>query len=186
MRHTFRLILLVIYYSIINKIPEQLGGRKFRALMASRLFDFAGENINIQPNVHFGNGTKLRIGHHSGIGANSRLTLADTITIGNNVMIGPEVIIMTSGHHYLNSDKLMRLQGQYSRPVQVGDDVWIGGRAIIMPGIVIGNGAVIGAGAIVTKNVDSYTVVAGNPAKVIKKRVTHSAQQAEIKALLRE
>ena len=66
---------------------------------------------------------------------------------------------------------MIRNQGRTEiKPVIIGDDVWIGARAIIMPGIVIGRGAVIGAGSVVTKNVDEYAVVAGNPARVIKYR----------------
>ena len=86
-------------------------------------------------------------------------------------MMGPEVVIYTSQHEFGRTDIPMQQQGKTpTMPVTIGNDVWIGRRAIIMPGVTIGNGAIIGAGAIVTKDVPDYSVVGGVPAKVIKMR----------------
>lgn len=88
------------------------------------------------------------------------------ITIGNNVMLGPGVHIYTPCHPLQKDD---RNSGQeYSQAVRIGNDVWIGGRAIICPGVSIGNACVIGAGAVVTRDVPDNTVVAGNPARPIR------------------
>ena len=93
------------------------------------------------------------------------------VMIGKDVMMASEVIILTANHTFDRLDIPMRLQGARDvKPVRIGDDVWIGMRSIILPGVQIGRGAVIGAGAVVTKDVPEYAVVGGNPAKVIKFR----------------
>ncbi len=86
-------------------------------------------------------------------------------------MMGPDVLIYTTNHEFRNKDIPMQQQGyQPERPVSIGNDVWIGARVIILPGVTIGDGCVIGAGAVVTKDVPAYSVCAGNPAKVVKER----------------
>lgn len=85
-------------------------------------------------------------------------------------MMGPEVTILTHTHNIERTDIPMRQQGMRVAEVVVGNDVWIGMRVVIMPGVKVGNGAVIGAGAIVTKDVPDYAIVGGVPAQVIKFR----------------
>lgn len=82
-------------------------------------------------------------------------------------MMGPEVVIYTRNHSH-RKDELMIGQGyEETKPVVIGDDVWIGRRAIIMPGVKIATGTVVGAGAVVTKDTEAYSIVGGVPAKVI-------------------
>lgn len=88
------------------------------------------------------------------------------IEIRDNVVISPQVIFFSAGHDY----KQVSLP-DIAASIVVEENAWIGGNAIILPGVTIGKGAVVGAGSIVTKNVPSWTVVAGNPAKIIKKRI---------------
>ena len=100
--------------------------------------------------------------------ANSYCTMIDVapITIGDNVMLGPNVQIITAGHP-VHPDS--RNSGyEYGVPVIVGDNVWIGAGAIILPGVTIGNNTVIGAGAVVTKDIPGGVVAAGNPCRVIR------------------
>jgi len=86
-------------------------------------------------------------------------------------MMGSDCIIYTANHEFKKNSLPMIKQGfQKNKPVIIDDDVWIGGRVIILPGIHIYEGSIIGAGSIVTKNVAPYTIVAGNPAKVINIR----------------
>lgn len=92
------------------------------------------------------------------------------IIIGDNCLISYNVHIRTSSHNYKQKETLIRNQGNFEKDIIIGNDVWIGYGAQILPGIKIGNGAVIAAGAIVTKNVEKYTIVAGVPAKIIGRR----------------
>lgn len=87
------------------------------------------------------------------------------IIIGNNVAIGPNLSIFCAAHDYRRLDL-----PDIAKSVRIGDNVWIGGHCIILPGIEIGEGAVVGAGSVVTKNVQPYEIVAGNPARRIKMR----------------
>src|SRR5699024_4409224 len=97
--------------------------------------------------------------------------LQGEITIGNGVMIGPYCLIYTCNHNTKDLSVPMFKQGMdVMKPVVIEDDVWIGGRVIILPGVHIGTGAIIGAGAVVTKDVPEYAIVAGNPAKIIRYR----------------
>ena len=86
------------------------------------------------------------------------------IVIGDNVLIGQQVVIATLNHEFLPQKRANMLPS----PVKIGDDVWIGAHATILPGVSIGNGAIVAAGAVVTKDVPENTVVGGVPAKVIK------------------
>lgn len=86
-------------------------------------------------------------------------------------MIGPELMCYTTNHQIKRTDIPMIDQGfSEMRPIEIGNDVWIGSRVIILGGVKIGNGAVIGAGAVVTHDIPSNAVVGGNPAKIIKMR----------------
>lgn len=89
------------------------------------------------------------------------------VTIGNNVLIAPRVSILASTHNYLDKTRLILEQGITGANVFIDDDVWIGTGAVILPGVHIGHGAVIGANAVVTKDVPSFGVAVGIPAKVI-------------------
>ena len=91
------------------------------------------------------------------------------ITIGKNCLVSQHVT-MVSSNHSINTGSLIKSQKWLSQDIEIGDDVWIGANTVILPGIKIGHGAVIGAGSIVTHDVPEYTIVAGNPAKIIKKR----------------
>ena len=110
---------------------------------------------------------------HLGAGAyfNFNVTILDCapVRIGQDVKFGPGVQIYTAGH---SLNPTARAQGEeFALPVTIGNNVWIGGSAIVLPGITIGDNAVVGAGAVVTKNVPEDVIVAGNPARVIKPKL---------------
>ena len=112
----------------------------------------------------------LEIGDNSGIGI--RCEIYGPVKIGRDVMMGPDVVCYTSGHRFDRTDITMIEQGSSEpEPISIGNDVWIGRRVMIMPGVNIGDGCVIGAGAVVTKDIPPYSVVGGVPAKIIKSRL---------------
>lgn len=153
--------------SVINLKIFKINGGAVRGFFLHGFFEKAGKNLTIGKRVRCS--TRVIIGNHSGIGENSRLQ--GKVSIGNDVMMGPDCYIYTNNHNFSNLEVPMSEQG-YSgeKEVVIGNDVWIGGRVIILPGVHIGNGAVIGAGSVVTKDVDDYAVVGGNPAKLLKYR----------------
>ena len=141
--------------------------RSIRTHLARGFVVHAGDRINLQRGAVFG--AKLSIGDRSGIG--SKCVLQGPVQIGCDVMMGPEVLVYTRNHNFDRTDITMREQGyQEEKPVIIEDDVWIGARVVILPGIRVGKGAIIGAAAVVTKDVPPYAVVGGNPAKIIKFR----------------
>lgn len=113
---------------------------------------------------------RVKMGNRSGIGRNCELY--GDVTIGDDVLMAPEVVIYTQNHQYIKKNNTIHNQGvSKEKPVFIGNDVWIGRRAIIMPGVHIGNGVVVAAGAVVTKDVPDYAVVGGIPAHIIKYRI---------------
>jgi len=112
---------------------------------------------------------RLRIGAYSFIGRGVEIDVSEQVTIGDHVLIAPGVFI-TDHSHNIKAGLLIDAQGCSSAPVCIGDDVWIGARAVILPGVNIGRGAVIGAGAVVTRNVAANSVVAGVPARLLRDR----------------
>eukprot|EP00878_Enallax_costatus_P018667 GHUV01019662.1.p1 GENE.GHUV01019662.1~~GHUV01019662.1.p1 ORF type:complete len:167 (-),score=12.99 GHUV01019662.1:417-917(-) len=112
-------------------------------------------------NIHMGSGAYMNFG----------CTVLDAckVTIGNRTLFGPNVQIY-SATHPLEAHIRQGTKGpELGKPISIGDDCWIGGAVVVCPGVTIGNGCVVGAGAVVTKDVEPYTVVAGNPAKVIRR-----------------
>ena len=125
-----------------------------------------GKGVNVQMGCRFLNGRKVSIGARSVINFGSLLDGRKfTIEIGENVSIGPEASILTLGHDPQCPDFSDR-----GGEVKIGDRVWIGYRAIILPGVSVGEGAVVAAGAVVTRDVEPFTIVAGSPAKKIGER----------------
>lgn len=126
-----------------------------------------GEGSRISELVKVLKEENISIGDGTAINNRTILSGRGGITIGDNVLVGYETIIMTSTWNFQDPDVPIKLQGITTKPVVIGNDVWLGARVIIVPGVTIGDGAVVGAGAVVTKDVPPYTVVAGVPARKI-------------------
>ncbi|HPQ27813.1 MAG TPA: acyltransferase [Desulfobacteraceae bacterium] len=126
-----------------------------------------GRNVNIEPRVNFIRMSQTSIGDNSGIGYGSFVGLT---TIGKDVMMADEVMIISGNHHFDRTDIPMRLQGGEDQRVVIEDDVWIGARVIILPGRRIGKGSILGAGSVITCDVEPYSVMGGNPARLIRRR----------------
>lgn len=143
--------------------------RLFRSTIGGGVLDFHGKSINIEKNANFGFGKGIRLGDYSGLGVNCYVR--GPLEIGAYVNMGPDVRIITVNHNTERTDIPMKGQGSLpAKKVTICDDVWIGARVIILPGVTIGKGSIIGAGAVVTKDVPEYAVVGGVPAKILKYR----------------
>lgn len=137
-----------------------------REQILKKLLAEIGENCYIEPPLHANWGKYTHFG--SNVYANFNLTLVDDtdIFVGDNVMIGPNVIIATAGHPV---NPALRLQAaQFNISVHIGNNVWIGAGAIVLPGVHIGDNSVIGAGSIVTKDIPANVVAVGNPCRVLR------------------
>ena len=162
----------VLYNVIGNRLPYSdsrfnFGAKKFRYFCARWIIDDIGENVNIEKGAKFSE--NIKIGSNSGLGINSSIPCG--VYIGENVMMGPECMIFTSNHRFDRMDIPMCKQGFSNQaPVVIRDDVWIGARVTILPGVNIGKGAIIAAGAVVTKDIPENSICGGVPAKVIKYR----------------
>lgn len=137
-----------------------------REQILKKLLAEIGENCYIEPPLHANWGKYTHFG--SNVYANFNLTLVDDtdIFVGDNVMIGPNVVIATAGHPV---NPALRLQAaQFNISVHIGNNVWIGAGAIVLPGVHIGDNSVIGAGSIVTKDIPANVVAVGNPCRVLR------------------
>lgn len=109
----------------------------------------------------------LYIGHHTRIGLHN--TIIGPVNIGNHVNLAQGVVVSGLNHNFQDTNKRIDEQGVSTLPITIHDDVWIGANAVITAGVTIGRHSVVAAGSVVTKDVPEYTVVAGSPARVIKK-----------------
>jgi len=163
-------------YLPISYKPYSFGAKLARYMCGKFLFKKCGVGVNIEHGADFGSGNELEIGDYSGIGIHARI---GHVKIGRFVMMAPEVNIITSSHKHDNCIIPMCNQGlEKTKPVTIGDDVWIGTRSVILPGVNIGKGSIVGANSVVTKDVEDYAIVAGNPAKVIRNRLRDSLRSS--------
>ena len=168
---TFKKKIWFILYSIFGKkLPVSRKTRfakKIRGYFAKHILEKMGTNVNVEKNAYFS--PSVSIGDNSGIGVNCELY--GKVVIGNNVLMGPEVVFYTSNHEFKDPTKPIIEQGSTEeRTIIVEDDCWIGRRCIILPGVKISKGTVVGAGSIVTKSFPEYSIIGGNPAKIIGER----------------
>ena len=150
-------MLLHMYNATAGDEPER------RARLLRDLFGTVGENATVLPPFHCDYGYNIRLG--SGVFLNVGCVFLDVtpIEIGDLCQIGPGVHVYAADHP--RDPDLRRASLEKGRPVRIGSNVWIGGGAIILPGIVIGDDAIIGAGSVVTRDVPAGATVAGNPAR---------------------
>ena len=162
----------LLYYGCAKHLPPSFSGihigqKVLRGFCGKLMLGFCGKHVNIEQGATFS--SKVSLGDYSGIGVNARIN--GRCTIGHHVMMGQDVVILTRNHAFERTDIPMMEQGfEEERPVVIGNDVWIGDRVIILPGVTVGDGSILAAGAVVTRDVPAYAIVGGVPARVIKMR----------------
>lgn len=146
-------------------------GASIRKLTRLDVFPFNSFSIGVDSTIEdfctINNGVgDIQIGSNTRIGIGS--TLIGPIQIGDQVRLAQNVVISALNHNYQDVTVPISEQGVNTNQVYIGDETWIGANSVILPGLFVGKHCVIGAGSVVTKDVPSYSVVAGNPAKILK------------------
>jgi maltose O-acetyltransferase len=183
MKKFHRVLCLLVYYILGRHFPTQPVpgwrlGYFFRGLLVKGIFRKCGDGVIVKRNCYFGRGSTLEVGSRSQLGEQARI--GPEVSIGSDVIMGPEVVIMTTSHEFEDPDRPIRLQPEPPiKKVIIEDDVWIGTRVTILPGVHIGRGAVIGACSVVTKDIPQFGVAVGNPAKVLRNRGSRMATLPE-------
>ena len=129
------------------------------------LFAAVGEGVFIEAPFHAAYGRNIALGNQGYINAGCVFLDSAPIRIGRRTMLGPAVHVYCADHAHGLDERRRGLER--ALPVTIGEDVWIGGSAILLPGVTVGNGAIVGAGAVVNRDVAAGTRVAGNPARPI-------------------
>lgn len=152
--------------SMMQVYNQSIYDKTQRTLLLQHMLGKKGKNIDIQTPFFCDYGCHIEVGDNFFANFNCVFLDCNYIRIGNNVFLGPNVQIYTA-HHPVNAEE--RIKGpELASPVTIDDNVWIGGSTIICPGVTIGKNTTIGAGSVVTKNIQSNVVAAGNPCKVIR------------------
>ena len=148
-----------------NRLRPTQTDEKKRIL--SELLGKTGENFQIEPPFYCDYGYNIEIGENFYANVDCVILDGAKVTFGNNVFIAPNCGFYTAGHPL---DVAQRNQGlEYAYPITIGNNVWIGAQACILPGVTIGDNTVIGTGSVVTKDIPANVVAAGNPCQVIRK-----------------
>lgn len=172
-----RYIYLLIYYTLAKYLPKSttpiIGkvSKMLRRFLCSHLFRSAGKKLVVENGVYFGNGKDISVGFEVGFGKNFQCRNVK-LTVGDYLMMGEDVLFQGGNHSFERTDIPMGHQGGSNKTeLAIANDVWIGARVIVLPGCKkIGSGVIIGAGSVVTKDIPDYSIVGGNPAKVIRFR----------------
>ena len=170
-----------LYYGFARFLPKSTApiigslANIIRRSLCKRMFrtdeDHSCQQLIVEQGAYFGNGKSFTVGNEVGLGKNFK-SLNRIVIIDDYLMMGEDVLFLGGGHQHGRIDVPMGHQGGMKpTPLHIAGDVWIGSRAIVLPGCRrIGHGAIIGAGAVVTKDVPDWAIVGGNPASVIRFR----------------
>lgn len=140
-----------------------------RAKILEQLLPDAGEGLWLQPPFYCDYGYNIELGEKVFFNFNCVVLDVALVKIGSRTLFGPAVQIYTATHPIDHNERASGLE--YGKPITIGEDVWVGGGAIICPGVTIGDRSIIAAGSVVTKDVASDVVVGGNPARIIRQLV---------------
>jgi maltose O-acetyltransferase len=137
-----------------------------RQRILAALLGSVGDGVEIRPPFHCDYGSQIRIGARTFVNFNLVALDVASITIGADVQIGPNVQLLTPTHPTEPEPRRAKIEA--AKPITIHDNVWLGGGAIVCPGVTIGENTVVGAGAVVTRNLPANVVAVGNPARVIR------------------
>ncbi len=152
-----------LYYAFNNTPPD---APQERQRLLAELLGAHGSNLEIVPPFYCDYGFNIRVGDSVFMNMNCVILDIMPVTIGSRTMLGPNVQIYAATHPM---DPVERASGrEYAKPVVIGEDVWVGGGAIVNPGVTIGNAVVIGSGAVVTRDLPDRVFAGGNPARIIR------------------
>lgn len=175
---------LVLYYGIAKHLPRSTTPfvgktcKIIRYCLAKNIFKSCGKNVNIEHGANFGWGINVEIGNNSGLGVNAYVPY--TIKIGDNVMMGPECHILSPSHNFERTDIPMVQQGfksDFGKRTVIGNDVWIGRQVTMTANRTIQDGSIIGACCLLCKDFPAYSIVGGNPSKLIRSRLENIEQK---------
>lgn len=182
--------------AVLRWMPGR-GGFWLRRLLYRGQFNVCGEHLNISTGCIIKNRCNISLGNNVSFGMSNQIyaqgALGDAylgignrcafnsgviltadcggeIKLGDDVIVGPNVVLRASNHQFSDKNLPIREQGHSAGKIVVGDNVWLGANTVILPDIAIGSGAIVGAGSVVTKDVEAFTIVAGVPAKIIGRR----------------
>jgi len=133
--------------------------------LLSRLFGKGGESVWMQPPFHCDYGSNIELGERVFFNFNCVVLDVCPVRIGDFTLFGPAVQILTAMHPL---DPVLRRHQEYGKPIDIGSDVWVGGGALLLPGVRVGSRTVIGAGSVVTRDIPERVLAAGNPCRVIR------------------
>ncbi len=139
--------------------------RTERTRIVGELFGAGGESVWMQPPFYCDYGSNILLGERVFFNFNCIVLDVCRVTIGDFTLFGPAVQIYTATHP-LNAE--LRRKQEYAKPIEIGSDVWVGGGAIVCPGVKIGSRSVIGAGSVVTRDIPEGVFAAGNPCRIIR------------------
>ena len=168
-------ICLVCYYGFARFLPSStslLFGKQCKLIryhLVRHIFRYCGKNVNVERGASFESGLDLSIGNNSGIGVNC--FVGGNTVIGDDVMMGPNCRFLSRNHAFSRVDIPMNQQGfQEKKQTIIGDDCWIGRDVIATPGRVISDHSIIAAGCVLCKDFPAYSIVGGNPSRLISSR----------------
>lgn len=156
--------------AIIGSLPHLPIFNKFKSYLMRKRGATIGDRVKLLSGIWIDRFSELEINDDASLAKDITMVAAGGIQIGERTMIGYGTIILTANHRIPTNRGPMRFSGTELNKVTIEDDVWIGARVVLLPGITVGEGSIVGAGAVVNKDVQPFSIVGGVPAKVIRMR----------------
>jgi maltose O-acetyltransferase len=137
-----------------------------RRLLVQGFIDRCGKGVRVKFNADIS--PHIEVGDFSELGRSCQIY--GGVKIGSNVLMGPDVKLITRNHRHDDLSRPIRLQDEEFASISIGNNVWLGANVVVLPGVNVGDHSIVGAGSIVTKNIPEYSIVGGNPAHLIRDR----------------